>query len=361
MKRLAFLLAASAFASPALAQHEDHEDGPLPAEAPAGDPHAGHGMAEPDPHADHRSQTADPHADHRSHSSPAPEDPHAGHGMAEQDAHAGHSGPPDAQPDPHAGHDTTHTAADPPIAPPGPAAFSGPEHAADAYFGQGPMASARAEMHRMHGAVRVGGMLVDRLEAKVREGRETYALDAQGWYGGDLDKLWFKLEAHGDFGGEFEGAELQALWSHAVGPFFDLQAGVRFDAGPGPERAHLAFGFLGLAPYWIEVDAAAFLSDRGDVTARIEAEHDARITRRLILQPRLEAQFALQDIPSLQIGSGLSEFSAGARLRYQVTPLFAPYIGLEYERAFGDTRRLRRLAAEDLGGLGFVAGVRFRF
>lgn len=255
----------------------------------------------------------------------------------------------------------THTAVDPPAAPPGPAAYSGPEHAADAYFGEEAMARARADMLRMHGAVPAYRVVIDRLEAKVRDGRDAYALDAEAWYGGDIDKLWLKVDAHGDFGGEFEGAELQALWSHAIGPFFDLQTGVRFDAGPGPDRAHLVLGVQGLAPYWIEVDAAAFLSDKGDLTARVEAEHDALITQRLILQPRIEAQFALQDIPELQTGSGLAEFSAGARLRYQVTPLFAPYVGIEYERAFGDTRRFRRLAGEETGGLSVVAGIRFWF
>ena len=352
MKRFAFLLAASAFATPAVAQseHDGHQEHPAPsAEVPADDSHAHHPMPEPDPHAAHRSgapaEQPDPHTGHGTPSAPG-DDSHAGHGVEE---------------DPHAGHDTTHTAVDPPRAPPGPAAFSGPEHAADAYFGEGAMARARTEMSRMHGAVPAHRVLVDRLEAKLREGRDAYALDAQAWYGGDLDKLWLKAEAHGEVSGKFEGAELQALWSHAIGPFFDLQTGVRLDAGPGPERTHFVLGVQGLAPYWIEIDAAAFLSDKGDITARIEAEHDARITQRLILQPRLEAQFALQDIPSLQVGSGLSELSLGARLRYQVTQLFAPYVGVEYERAIGDTRRLRRLAGEDLGGLAFIAGVRFWF
>jgi copper resistance protein B len=123
----------------------------------------------------------------------------------------------------------------------------------------------------------------------------------------------------------------------------------------------LVLGVQGLAPYWIEVDAAAFLSVKGDITANVEAEHDALITQRLILQPRVEAQLALQDIPELQIGSGLTDFSAGIRLRYQVAPLFAPFVGIEYERSFGETRRLRRVAGEETGGAGFVAGVRFWF
>jgi copper resistance protein B len=382
MKRLAFLLAAAAFASPVRAQGE-HQGQDAPTEAPADDPHAQHRAAEADSHAAHRTREADPHAGHRTPSpaptgdshadhQPVPDDPHAGHRAEKTEPHAGHRMPqPDAQPDhpapqtgepdSHAGHDVTDAAVGPPMAPPGAAAFSGPEHAADAYYGEGAMARARAEMSRMHGAVPAYRILVERLEAKLREGRDAYSLDAQAWYGGDLDKLWLKADADGDFAGQLEGAELQALWSHAIGPFFDLQAGVRLDIGPGPERTHLVLGVQGLAPYWIEVDAAAFLSDKGDVTARIEAEHDARITQRLILQPRIEAQFALQDIPSKQIGSGLSEFGVGARLRYHATQLIAPYVGIEYERAMGDTRRLRRLAEEHTGGIGFVAGVRFWF
>jgi hypothetical protein len=77
----------------------------------------------------------------------------------------------------------------------------------------------------------------------VRDGPNSYQLDAQAWYGGDIDKLWLKMEAHGEFAGEFEGAELQALWSRAITPFFDLQTGVRLDARPGP-GALLAFAFL---------------------------------------------------------------------------------------------------------------------
>src|SRR3546814_15472071 len=76
-----------------------------------------------------------------------------------------------------------------------------------------------------------------------------------------------------------EGAEGQALWSRAIAPFFDFQAGVRQDL-TGPERTHAAIGIQGLMPYRFEVDAAAFVSTKGDVTARIEGELDQRITQR---------------------------------------------------------------------------------
>jgi copper resistance protein B len=117
----------------------------------------------------------------------------------------------------------------------------------------------------------------------------------------------------------------------------------------------------GLAPYWFEVDAAAFLSTKGDLTARVEAEYDQRITQRLILQPRVEFDLAAQDVPELGIGSGLSTAELGARLRYEFKPQFAPYVGVEYERAFGDTADFRRAEGEDVGGWSFLIGLRAWF
>jgi copper resistance protein B len=222
------------------------------------------------------------------------------------------------------------------------------------------MAPSQSVLFQEHGDLPAHKVLIDQLETRVRSGRDGYFLNAEGWYGGDIDKLWLKTEIEGDFGGRPEQAEFQALWSHAIDPWFDVQAGVRFDAEPDT-RGRLVLGLQGLAPYWIEVDAAAFLSDKGDVTARFEAEHDVRVTQKLILQPRAELDFALQDIPRESLGAGLSVAALGLRLRYQITQQFSPYVGLEYDRAFGDTRRFRREEDEDLGGLSFVAGIRAWF
>jgi copper resistance protein B len=222
------------------------------------------------------------------------------------------------------------------------------------------MDSSRAVLLREHGSMPASKLLIDQLETRARRGRDGYYLNAEGWYGGDIDKLWLKTEIEGEYGRKAEQAEFQALWSHAIDPWFNFQAGARFDARPDT-RGHLVLGVEGLAPYWIEVDAAAFLSDKGDVTARVEAEHDMRLTQKLILQPRVELDFAAQDFPRQQIGSGLSSAELGLRLRYQIVPQFAPYVGANYERAFGDTRRFRRQDGENSGGWQFVAGLRTWF
>jgi len=248
-----------------------------------------------------------------------------------------------------------------PVAPPPAAALQGPQDAADAVYGSSAMAAAREAMRRAHGGVAVHKVLIDRAEARLRKGEDGYLIDAQAWFGGDIDKAWFKTELEGGFKEGIEDAEIQALWSHAIGPWLDVQSGVRYDARSGPDRAHLALGVQGLAPYWWEVETAVFLSNKGDVTARAEAEHDVRITQTLILQPRAEINLSLQDVEELGLGSGLTNAALGARLRYQATPTFAPYLGIEYERAFGDTGRFRKALGESRGGWNLLLGVRTWF
>jgi copper resistance protein B len=369
MTRALLILAATALASPAFAQPADpHAGHQMPAApAPTCTPeHAAMGHCQL-PTQDQRQ--ADPHARHHMPAEQQSTDPHAGHQMpAEQapqpDPHAGHQMPAAQQPvaDPHAGHGAGAGAGpEVPPGPPPPEALTGPAHAADAYWGTAGMDRSRNILRGEHGGMPTQRLLVDRAEARVRDGRDGYLLDLQAWYGGDIDKLWLKSEIEGPWAKQLEHAEVQALWSHAIGPWFDLQAGPRFDPQPGPNRTHLAVGVQGLAPYWWEVEGTVFLSNKGELTARAEAEYDLRITQKLILQPRAEVELSAEEIPELGIGSGLTAASLGLRLRYQISPLVAPYVGVEYERAFGDTRDFRRAEGDDPDGLNFVAGLRFWF
>jgi copper resistance protein B len=255
----------------------------------------------------------------------------------------------------------------PAVAPPPQAAFSGPEHAADTVWDPQLMARKRADkLVAEHGGFTGYMVLADRLEYRALEDGDGdgYGWDAEGWYGGDYNRLWLKTEGEGEFGEgveAVEAAEVQALYSRSINPWYNLQAGVRYDVRPKPDRAHLVLGIQGLAPYWFEVDAAGFLSHEGDLTARFEAEYDQRITNRLILQPRVELDLAAQDIPELGIGAGLSTIEAGLRLRYEIKREFAPYVGVHYERPLGDTAEFARAEGEDAGGWAVLVGLRSWF
>ena len=240
------------------------------------------------------------------------------------------------------------------------AAGSGPARAADAIWGAAAMQASRDALAQENGGMQTFWFQADRAEYRMGDGRDGYLWDVQAYYGGDLDKIWFKSEGEGSFGEAIEEAEFQALYSHAIGPYFDLQVGVRQDVAP-QNRTYAVIGAQGLAPYLFEIDAAAFLSDRGDITARVEAELDQKITQRLILQPRLEINLAAQDVAELGIGTGLDSVEAGVRLRYEFAREFAPYIGIAHERKFGGSADFARLAGEDRSATNFVLGVRFWF
>lgn len=247
-----------------------------------------------------------------------------------------------------------------PSGPPPAAAGSGPARAADAIWGEEAMRDSRTALARENGGMTTLWFQGDRVEYRVREGSDGYLFDVQGYYGGDLDKLWFKSEGEGSFGEEIEEVEVQALYSRAIGPFFDLQAGVRQDFAP-MDRTYAVVGVQGLSPYLFEIDAAAFLSDHGDLTARMEVELDQRITQRLILQPRAEVNLALQNVPELGIGAGLDSAEIGLRLRYEITRELAPYVGVEQEWKVGQSATYARADSEDPSVTNYVLGVRFWF
>ncbi len=205
-----------------------------------------------------------------------------------------------------------------------------------------------------------GSLLVDRLErVDTRDGNAT-AYDAQAWFGRDYDRLVVKAE--GDYGkGKMQEARTELLWGHAIATFWDTQLGARYDSGVGPDRGWLAFGVQGLAPYWFEVDATAYVGDEGRTALRLSGEYELLLTQRLILQPRLEVNVYGKSDEVLGIGSGLSDGAAGLRLRYEFTRQFAPYVGVERAGKFGKTADLARAAGERTDETRWVAGVRFWF
>jgi copper resistance protein B len=235
-------------------------------------------------------------------------------------------------------------------------------HYADSVWNPATMQRARdAMMAEEGGGQTFAQLMVDMAEVQVSHGGDTYRWDGEGWWGGDIHRAVVKSEGEGSFGDRVGSAEVQALYSRAIGPYFNVQAGVRHDVRPTPDRTYATVGIEGLAPYWFELEAAAFLSTRGEVLGRIEGYYDQRVTQRLIVQPRAEFNLSVQDVRAIGLGSGLTSAELGLRLRYELARAFAPYVGVHWERSFGDTRRFARGAGEDSGGIGLVAGIRAWF
>ncbi len=220
------------------------------------------------------------------------------------------------------------------------------------------MARARREALHEMGGMKQTMIMADRFEWREADGEQVLAWDGDLWSGGDINRIWFKSEGEYSFEhDELEDGEVQALYSRAISAFWDLQAGLRYDFAPDG-RTHAVLGVQGLAPYQFEVDAAAFLSTEGDVTARVEAEYELLLTQRLVLQPRLEVEAAGADDPQRGLGSGLTHAALGARLRYEFKREFAPYVGFEWTSDLGETRSIARAAGDDPDGVAAVIGLR---
>ncbi|MCC7240847.1 MAG: copper resistance protein B [Acidobacteria bacterium] len=203
-------------------------------------------------------------------------------------------------------------------------------------------------------------VLFDQLEWQTGSGSDAFSWDTKGWVGQDRNRLWFRTE--GDrAGGRTEQAQTHLLYGRAIARWWDVTAGVRVDTLPDTPRTALALGVQGLAPYWFEVEASAYVEPSGRTHVRVETEYDLLITNRLVLQPLVEFEVYGRADPERLIGTGLSTGELGLRLRYEFRRQFAPYVGVVWARKFFGTADQARAAGEDVAGTRLAVGLRTWF
>ena len=211
--------------------------------------------------------------------------------------------------------------------------------------------------------------LFDRMEYRLRPADEAsnhLGWEAQGWFGGDFDKFWWKNEGEAVFDETDEGeTETDLLYSRLITPFWNVQAGAQYanewHAGEYEDRWSGVIALQGLAPYKFELDNSLYVSEDGDFTFAFEAEYDLRITQRLVFQPRTEMGVSFQEIPARSLGAGLTDISLDLRLRYELRREFAPYLGIHSRFLLGDTGSMAEAHGMDTELLYFLAGLRFAF
>lgn len=214
--------------------------------------------------------------------------------------------------------------------------------------------------HEVHDTAINSFFIFEKLEWQDADDGSALNWEAQGWIGGDVDRLWLRSEGERT-NGKTEEAEVQALWGHSISPWWDLVGGVRQDFKPGDPQTWAAFGIQGLALYNFEAQATAYLGENGQAAARLEGDYDILLTNKLILQPTAEFNFYGKNDPQRGVGSGLSESEIGLRLRYEIRPQFAPYVGVTWNRAYGKTADYARDEGEDNNEARLVLGVRVWF
>ncbi len=199
--------------------------------------------------------------------------------------------------------------------------------------------------------------------AGVDESDDALAWTGDAFVGNDEWKL--RLLSEGEYAPKqevFETLETQLVVQRLATDFFDIKAGVRYDAPVGPNRWYAVVGAHGLAPQWFEVDADLFLSERGDVSARLDVDYELLLTNRLILTPTAEINLAFGSDPAIGVRNGLVSSEVGLRLSYDlIDRAVSPYVGVHYERKFGGTADLAREEGENVDALFLVAGLKMLF
>lgn len=208
-------------------------------------------------------------------------------------------------------------------------------------------------------------IIADQLEYHNNDGENTLRWDIQGWRGTDYNKIWVKFEGEDQVSANAGDLEVQALYSRTIAAFWDFQIGSRYDRAYRSDLTNDRFlgviGFQGLAPYWFEAESALFVSDNGDVSARITSTYDLLFSQRLILQPRFEINVAATEAQKYGVGRGINDVQLGLRLRYEIHREIAPYLGVSWLREMGDTADMALADGEKVDNLASVAGIRVWF
>lgn len=205
--------------------------------------------------------------------------------------------------------------------------------------------------------LRFGYLLADEFESLSGNEGDGYAWSVQGNYGDDRNKLWLRtqgLKVPGELDPTTSG---EVLWWRPLTAFFGTQLGVRQDFGAGA-HTYLAAGIEGLAPYWFEIEATAYVGEDGRLSARLKGSYDILFSNRLILTPNLETNFYSKAEEERALGSGLGNVEGGLRLRYEFSRKFAPYIGYVWERSYAGTADRRRAEGDPVSEHRVVAGIR---
>ena len=199
------------------------------------------------------------------------------------------------------------------------------------------------DLHDDHGAAIYHALWFEAQHGGGSEGDKSH-IEWDGWVGGDTHKLWLKGELEGHKG-KLEESEFWAMYSRNVADFWDLQLGLRHDSQP-ESTSYAVFGFNGLAPYLFETQAHLFVSDYGDVSARLKQKNHLLFTQRFGFEPYYQLDFTAQNVERQSLGRGLSEGKVGIKFFYEITRKLVPYIDLKYERKFGRTASIASNAGE---------------
>lgn len=204
----------------------------------------------------------------------------------------------------------------------------------------------------------------DELEYWYTDSDERLAVwDGDFSYGSDALKFLWVTE--GEWAPEenvFEEVVNRLLVATRLSEPVYVSAGIRVDTPEGPDRTFGAFSVFGTPVEQLDLESNLYVGEDSRALFELEAEYELAITRRLALTGTQEALFALSEDARFGIGEGLNSTETALRLSYAVVKEhFSPYVGVIYEREYGDTADLTRAEGEGIEEWVVLVGARLAF
>lgn len=160
--------------------------------------------------------------------------------------------------------------------------------------------------------------------------------------------------------GKLEFVTHRLFYQRATTPFWDMQLGIEHqDNKEGEDMDRLALGWIGLAPYFIEVDALLLLGDDDNSSLDLEAGYELMFTQRLKLELSVEALINLQDNTDFGMEKGLASTEFELELGYEIKRELVSYWGLRWLRYWGDTHSALDKAGHRTAEWGWFAGISY--
>ena len=211
----------------------------------------------------------------------------------------------------------------------------------------------------MMGSMPLGGVSVDDLGYQFDNDQINFEIE--GWYGDDSNRLRLRTEGSAQTKDDKEIDSLSSLayWK-PLSIFWNGEAGVAYNTEN--DKPALMAGIVGTMPYFIETDARAYLYTDGQVQLDLGAEYEWRLTQRWVVIPEVGLTAFSKEDNDNGIAKGFNDLDVEVRLTYEtLNRQLAPYVGVSYETALGNTRDLRRQDNESVDDSSLTAGVRFWF
>ena len=226
---------------------------------------------------------------------------------------------------------------------------------------ENPQPESPTQQHR-HGSEIYNATSLENKWMLDKHGRGEARAELESWVGTDENKLFIK----GDFSkaeSAREEYDVKALYSRNIATFWDAQTGVRYryDANKAVNKDAFdaVVGLHGLAPYFFETDAYAYVGQYQYVGLSLEAKRDILFTQKLIAEPFVKAQLVLHDDAKIAKKTGLSHAEVGVQTRYEINKQFMPFIEVAYVYDKGD--KINQWQDDTLSEQGFQYGLGLLF